>query len=81
MLILSGLTNVCNLCSLCCTTVNSQDLGNKQLWGMSNEDDMCEIDDNDEFSQSDVKYKSLMSENIEVIEFRSLLFVIFHMQL
>ncbi|KAK7337787.1 hypothetical protein VNO77_18374 [Canavalia gladiata] len=47
-----------------CSTVNPLDSGNKQLWGMSCDDDMCEIDDK-EFSQSDVKYKSLMSNNIE----------------
>lgn len=41
---------------------------------MNNDDDMCEIDDKDEFSESDVKYKSLMSDNIEVIGLRSLLF-------
>ncbi|XP_027349795.1 mitogen-activated protein kinase kinase kinase NPK1 [Abrus precatorius] len=49
---------------LVCSTVNPQDSGNKQLWGMSDDDDMCEIDDQ-EFSQSDVKFKSLMSNNIE----------------
>ncbi|RDX94719.1 Mitogen-activated protein kinase kinase kinase ANP1, partial [Mucuna pruriens] len=48
----------------CCSTVNPLDSGNKQSWGMSNDDDMCVIDD-EEFSQSDVKYKSLMSNNIE----------------
>ncbi|TKY61498.1 Mitogen-activated protein kinase kinase kinase ANP1 [Spatholobus suberectus] len=47
------------------STVNLLDSGNKQSWGVSNnDDDMCEIDDK-EFSQSDVKYKSLMSNNIE----------------
>ncbi|XP_061348476.1 mitogen-activated protein kinase kinase kinase NPK1 [Gastrolobium bilobum] len=50
---------------LCRSTVNPQDSGNKQSWGMSNDDDMCEIDDKEEFSESDVKYKSLMSDNIE----------------
>lgn len=36
---------------------------------MSNDDDddMCVIDDKEEFSQNDLKYKSLMSTNIEVI--------------
>ncbi|OIV90859.1 hypothetical protein TanjilG_15592 [Lupinus angustifolius] len=46
------------------TAVNPQDFGNKQLRGV-NVDDMCEIDDNDEFSQNDVKYRSLMSKDIE----------------
>ncbi|KAK7397208.1 hypothetical protein VNO78_18375 [Psophocarpus tetragonolobus] len=50
---------------LCCSTVNPLDSGNKQSWGMSNDDDMCVIDDKEEFSHSDVKYKSLMSTNIE----------------
>ncbi|KAE9618964.1 hypothetical protein Lal_00046993 [Lupinus albus] len=50
--------------SLCSTAVNPQDFGNKQLWGV-NDDDMCEIDDNDEFSQNNVKYRSLMSKDIE----------------
>ncbi|KAK7269332.1 hypothetical protein RIF29_22057 [Crotalaria pallida] len=49
----------------CGTTVNTQDFGNKQLWGVNDDDDMCEIGDNDEFSQSDVKYRSLMSKDIE----------------
>ena len=58
----------CNLCSLCSSTVNPLDSGNKQLWGMSNDDDdMCVIDDKEEFSHNDVKYKSLMSTDIEVI--------------
>jgi len=35
---------------------------------MSNDDDdMCVIDDKEEFSHNDVKYKSLMSTDIEVI--------------
>ncbi|KAK7258862.1 hypothetical protein RIF29_24450 [Crotalaria pallida] len=50
---------------LCSSTVNPQDSGNKQLWGMSNDDDMCVIDDKDEFLQCGVKNKSLVSENIE----------------
>ncbi|KAG4916861.1 hypothetical protein JHK87_054418 [Glycine soja] len=50
---------------LCCSTVNPLDLGIKQSWGMSNDDDMCVIDDKEEFSQSDAKYKSFMSTNIE----------------
>ncbi|KAK7332978.1 hypothetical protein VNO80_29738 [Phaseolus coccineus] len=51
---------------LCSSTVNPLDSGNKQLCGMSNDDDdMCVIDDKEEFSQNDVKYKSLMSTNIE----------------
>lgn len=41
---------------------------------MSNDDDMCEIDDKEEFPESDVKYKSLMPDNIEVLAFESLLF-------
>jgi len=41
---------------------------------MSNDDDMCVIDDKEEFSQSDAKYKSFMSTNIEVIAFKPLLF-------
>ena len=77
MVIYSWLTNVCNLCSLCCSTVNPADSGNKQLWGISDDDDMCVIDDKDDFSQNDVRYKSLMSENIEVNAFRSLFLVYF----
>ncbi|KAG2395138.1 Mitogen-activated protein [Vigna angularis] len=51
---------------LCSSTVNPLDSGNKQLWGMSNDDDdMCVIDDKEEFSHNDVKYKSLMSTDIE----------------
>ncbi|CAL0308567.1 unnamed protein product [Lupinus luteus] len=50
---------------LCSSTVNTQGSGNKQLWRMSNDDDMCVIDDKDEFLQCGVKHKSLMSENIE----------------
>ncbi|KAK7284349.1 hypothetical protein RJT34_19094 [Clitoria ternatea] len=50
---------------LCCSTANPGDSGNNQLWGMSNEDDMCVIDDKEDFSQSDIKLKSLMSTNIE----------------
>ncbi|KAG5044298.1 hypothetical protein JHK87_008213 [Glycine soja] len=45
------------------STVNPLDSGNKQLWGMSNDDDMCVIDDKEDFSQSDAKYKSFMSTN------------------
>ncbi|XP_019419811.1 PREDICTED: mitogen-activated protein kinase kinase kinase NPK1-like [Lupinus angustifolius] len=48
-----------------CSTEDSQDLGNKQLWGMSNDDDMCVIDDKDEFFQCGDKQKSSMPENIE----------------
>ncbi|OIW17500.1 hypothetical protein TanjilG_22612 [Lupinus angustifolius] len=50
---------------LCSSTVNTQGSGNKQLWRMSNDDEMCVIDDKDEFLQCDVKHKSLISENIE----------------
>jgi hypothetical protein len=39
---------------------------------MSNDDDMCVIDDNEEFSECDIKYKSLMPDNIEVLAFKSL---------
>lgn len=84
MLILSGLTIVFNLCSLCCTSVNPQEFENKQFWEISNdEDDMCQIDDNDEFLQSDVKYRSMMSENIKVmhIGLYYLLYFIIYMQL
>ncbi|KAH1259319.1 Mitogen-activated protein kinase kinase kinase ANP1 [Glycine max] len=45
------------------STVNPLDSGNKQSWGMSNDDDMCVIDDKEDFSQSDAKYKSFMSTN------------------
>ncbi|KAG5056096.1 hypothetical protein JHK85_008606 [Glycine max] len=45
------------------STVNPLDSGNKQSWGMSNDDDMCVIDDKEDFSQSDSKYKSFMSTN------------------
>lgn len=51
---------------LCSSTVNPLDSGNNQFCGMGNDDDdMCVIDDKEEFSQSDDKYKSLMSNNIE----------------
>lgn len=40
----------------------------------NDEDDMCEIDDKDEFSESDVKYKSVMADNIEVLALKALLF-------
>lgn len=39
---------------------------------MNNDDDMCVIDDNEEFSECDIKYKSLMPDNIEVLAFKSL---------
>ncbi|KAE9593682.1 hypothetical protein Lal_00036500 [Lupinus albus] len=54
-----------NVESFLCSTEDSQDLGNQQLWGMSNDDDMCVIDDKDEFLQCSVKQKSSMPENIE----------------
>ncbi|KAJ1417114.1 Serine/threonine-protein kinase, active site [Sesbania bispinosa] len=50
---------------LCGSTINPLDSGNKQSWGMSNDDDMCEIDDEEEFSECDIKCKPLMSDNIE----------------
>lgn len=54
-----------NVESLLCSTVNPQNSGNNHLWGMNNDDDMCVIDDNEEFSECDIKYKSLMPDNIE----------------
>ncbi|KAF7805116.1 mitogen-activated protein kinase kinase kinase NPK1 [Senna tora] len=48
-----------------CSTVHPQETQNRELWGMSNDDDMCEIDDKDEFSEGEVKFRSLMSENIQ----------------
>jgi hypothetical protein len=43
---------------------------------MNNDDDMCEIDDKEEFSECNVKYKSLMPDNIEVIAFKFLFYFI-----
>ncbi|XP_025603653.1 mitogen-activated protein kinase kinase kinase NPK1 isoform X1 [Arachis hypogaea] len=49
-----------------CSNLNLEDSGNKELWGISNDDDdMCMIDDDEEFSQNDVKQEPLISENIE----------------
>lgn len=46
---------------------------------MSNDEDMCEIDDKDEFFEGHDKFTtSLMSENIKVIALWSLWFVISH---
>lgn len=42
---------------------------------MRNDDDMCEIDDKDEFSEGEVKFRSLMSENIKVVALWSLWFI------
>ncbi|PNY11898.1 mitogen-activated protein kinase kinase kinase anp1-like protein [Trifolium pratense] len=54
-----------NVESLLCSTENPQDSGNNHVWGMNNDDDMCEIDDKEEFSECNIKYKSLMPDNIE----------------
>lgn len=62
------LTHVCNLCSPCCSTVNPPETETKELWGTSNDDDMCEIDDKDDFSEGEAKFKSLMSDDIKVVE-------------
>ncbi|MED6218650.1 hypothetical protein PIB30_028491 [Stylosanthes scabra] len=49
-----------------CSNVNLEASGNNELWGLSNDDDdMCMIDDDEEFSQNDVKHGPLTSENIE----------------
>ncbi|KAL5060992.1 hypothetical protein RYX36_032596 [Vicia faba] len=52
---------------LCSSTANPEDSGNNQLWGMSNDDDddMCVIDDKEEFSVCDVKHKSFVPDNFE----------------
>ncbi|CAL0302288.1 unnamed protein product [Lupinus luteus] len=55
-----------NVKSFLCSTEDPQNLGNKQFWGTNNDDDdMCVIDDKDEFLQCGVKQKSSMPENFE----------------
>ncbi|XP_028770819.1 mitogen-activated protein kinase kinase kinase NPK1 isoform X2 [Neltuma alba] len=44
--------------------VHPEEEENKEYWGMGNDDDMCEIDDKDDFSEGAVKLRSSMSENI-----------------
>ncbi|XP_054800903.1 mitogen-activated protein kinase kinase kinase NPK1 [Prosopis cineraria] len=46
------------------STAHPEEEENKEYWGMDNDDDMCEIDDKDEFSEGAVKVRSSMSENI-----------------
>ncbi|GFY91952.1 NPK1-related protein kinase 3 [Actinidia rufa] len=63
----AGSMDICNLGSLSCSTVNFDKLaGSRHIWGANNsEDDMCQIDDKDEFMVGREKKSSsgLMPDN------------------
>ena len=56
---------------MCCSALHPQESGGRQFWGMNSDDDMCLIDDKDEFLEGKNKFRSLMSDDIKVIALAS----------
>ncbi|KAK9292804.1 hypothetical protein L1049_020784 [Liquidambar formosana] len=58
-----GFTNVCNLSDLSCSTLCPDKLSeSRHIWGTNNsDDDMCQIDDKDDFMVGEVKSSSVLT--------------------